>query len=271
MTRDEQNIGALIPVRLASQRLPGKALKELCGKPVIHHLLDRVFACRYISPERAVVCTTEQPSDDPLVAAVEDYGASVFRGASDDIIDRFHAATRRFGFDAVVQIDGDDPLSATEYMDLTMEQLLADPMLDIVTCTGLPLGTAVKSFTAAAMDRVHDRYGTAENDTGFIYFFTKTGLCRQAEIGPSGPEHVFDGARLTLDYEEDLALFTAIFDALYRPNKTFDLAEVVAFLRDHPEITGLNADLEEEYWQRTHDRAQLEFRDDAGKVHRIPV
>ncbi len=79
-------IGALIPVRLASERLPGKALKLIAGKPVIHHLLDRVFACRYVEPGNVVVCTTEDRSDDPLVAAVEGYGASVFRGAADDVI-----------------------------------------------------------------------------------------------------------------------------------------------------------------------------------------
>ena len=37
-------IGALIPVRLASERLPGKALLPLGGRPVIAHLLERVFA-----------------------------------------------------------------------------------------------------------------------------------------------------------------------------------------------------------------------------------
>ena len=60
----------------------------------------------------------------PLVDIISDYGCSVFRGDTDDIIARFFAAMAEFQFDAVIQADGDDPLSATEYMDLTMEALL---------------------------------------------------------------------------------------------------------------------------------------------------
>ena len=264
-------IGALIPVRLASERLPGKALKEICGRPVIYHLLDRVTACTHIAPEHAVVCTTEEASDDALVDAVQAYGAGIFRGSTDDIIERFHAAIAEYDFDAVVQVDGDDPLSATEYMDLTMDRLLSDPGLGIVTCRGLPLGTAVKSFTRAAMARVFEHYRSAQNDTGFIYFFTKTGLCKQAELDPVSRDHVFDDARLTLDYEQDFALFKSVFEDLYLPDHLAGLAEVVRYLRTHPEVVALNAGLDEVYWERTREKADLEFEGADGTVHRIPV
>ena len=86
MTKNPK-IGALIPARLSSERLPGKHLKASAGKPMIHHLIDRLAACRHIQDTGdIVVCTTEDPSDDPLVPVVEEYGASVFRGSRDDII-----------------------------------------------------------------------------------------------------------------------------------------------------------------------------------------
>ena len=269
--RPDPRIGALIPIRLASERLPGKALKEICGRPVVHHLLDRVAACRYIDPEMAVVCTTEEATDDPLASVVEDWGASVYRGSTDDIIERFQGAVAHFGFDAVVQVDGDDPLSATEYMDLTMEKLLVDANADIVTCGNLPLGIAVKSFRASAMRRVYDHYKTAENDTGFIYFFTKTGLCNHVEIDPVSPDHVFDGARLTLDYEADLEMFRTLFEALYREGEVFGLEAVVRFLRDNPKVVAMNQGLDEVYWERTREKAQLEYQDANGETQRIPV
>lgn len=270
--RSTQKIGALIPVRLASERLPGKALRELAGRPVIYHLLDRVVASRHIAAARdVVVCTTEDTGDDPLVRAVEDYGASVFRGARDDIVRRFADAIAAFGFDAVIQADGDDPLSDTEYMDLALDRLLAEEGLGIVTVQGLPLGTATKAFTHTAMDTVLAHYRAGVNDTGFIYFFTKTGLVRQAEIGPISRDHVLDDVRLTLDYEVDLELFQHIFAALYRHNAVFGLAEVVAFLRSNPDVVALNAGLEEAYWQRTRDKAHLEFTDTAGESRTIAV
>jgi len=265
----ERRLGALIPIRMASERLPGKALKDICGRPVVHHLLDRVAASRYVAQKDVVVCTTRDSSDDPLARAVEGYGCSVFRGSTDDIIRRFHDAVESFGFDAVIQVDGDDILCDTGYMDRTMERLLGDSGLDIVTCEGLPLGIASKSFTREAMRRVFRHYKTERNDTGFIYFFTKTGLCRQAVVKPVSDEHVLDEARLTLDYEEDFRVFAAVFDALFEPGQVFGLAEVVRFLKSRPDVMRLNSSLDEEYWARTRAKAQLDFEDETGRLKKI--
>ncbi len=265
-------IGALIPIRLASERLPGKAIRQICGRPVVHHLLDRVCASRYIDdPKRVVVCTTEDPSDDPLVAIVEAYGASVFRGSRDDIILRFHDAMAAFGFDVVIQVDGDDPLTETLYMDRTMDALLGDPALGIVTCEGLPLGTASKSFSRMAMDKVMQHYRSGQNDTGFIYFFTKTGLFKTGTVKVAGPEHVNDKIRLTLDYEEDFALFSRIFETLFQPGKVFGLEEVIALAARQPELMEINGNLDEQYWQRTREKVKLEYQDGSGTIRSIPV
>lgn len=265
-------IGALIPIRMTSERLPGKALLPIAGRPVVQYLLDRVFACRHLAPERTVVCTTQDPSDDPLVAEVERYGARAFRGSRDDIIRRFRDAMAEFAFDAVVQVDGDDPLSATEYMDATMDKLLSDPAIDIVTCGGLPLGTAVKSFTWRAMQKVFDRYRTERNDTGFIYFFTKSGICRHETIGPLDPSHVHDTARLTLDYPADLEVFRKILEALDRPGRPASHAEVVRFLNANPAIVEQNQSVEAEYWARTAKKAgSLSFIDDRGATRIVEL
>jgi len=267
-----KKIGALIPVRLSSERLPGKALMKIHSKPVIGYLLDRVFACKYIKPQNVIVCTTEDPADAPLIAEVENYGAKIYRGARDDIIRRFHDTIEFHGFDAVIQVDGDDPLSATEYMDLTMDRLLSDPELDIVTCERLPLGTGVKSFTRKAMQKVFTHYKTTQNDTGFIYFFTKSGLCRQAVVEPISPSHVHKKARLTLDYQADFEVFSKIFEALEGDGNTACHDAVVAYLNAHPELVEHNCHVEQEYWQRTIDKAgDMEFIDETGNTRQLKL
>ena len=169
-------VGALVPVRLGSERLPKKALLPIVGRPMITHLLDRLFSSRYLTPDRVVVCTTEEESDDPLVPVVEATGARVFRGSRDNIIDRFYHAMEVGEFDAVVQADGDDPCTDTLYMDLCMDRLLADKSLGIVVAEGLPLGLASKAIRASAIQTVWEHHLTEQNDTGFILYFTRTGL-----------------------------------------------------------------------------------------------
>ncbi len=259
-------IGALIPIRLASERLPGKAIVEVAGKPLVCHLLDRVFACKHITDKRdVIVCTTEDVSDDKLGQIVTSYGASIFRGSTDDIIKRFNDAIIEHKLDYILQVDGDDILCATEYMDLTMESLLGDNSLDIVTCDGLPLGIASKSFTQKAMARVFGAYQTQQNDTGFIYYFTKTGLCNHEVITDVSPEHILDEARLTLDYASDLEVFKNIIEALSPSGELLDFKRVVQYLKQHPEVMDINAGLDDEYWQRTREKARLAYIDDEGK------
>ena len=167
------NIGALIPIRLKSERLPNKALLDIAGKPACYHLLDRVCDCKFIKTKRhVVVCTTTDNSDDALVEAIETYGCSVFRGDENDIIKRFRDAMESFQFDYVVQADGDDPVSATEYMDITMEELLANSERDIVTVEGLPLGCATKSFSRKAIDKSLKITGRAVIKTTLIIIVT---------------------------------------------------------------------------------------------------
>jgi len=270
----ELKIGGLIPVRMTSERLPGKALLDLAGQPVLYHLLDRIAACRFIeSPRDIVVCTTEDASDDALCEAVESYGASTYRGERDDIIARFSGAMTAFGFDAVIQADGDDPLSATEYMDLTMARLL-DPDLpnaDIVTVSGLPLGCATKSFSAKGLEKVMARYRSELNDTGFIYFFTKTGICDHVELTCEKPEHQHDTARLTLDYPDDLAVFRQIFETLFQQDNVFSLSDTVEYLNAHPDVASQNLHLNDDYWARTDEKSFLMYTDEMGTERRIVV
>jgi spore coat polysaccharide biosynthesis protein SpsF len=261
-------IGALIPIRLASERLPGKALMPIGGRAAVLHLLERCFASRHLQPDRVVVCTTNEPSDDRLVPVVESTGAKVFRGSRDDIIDRFHAAVEAHGFDAVIQVDGDDPFADTGYMDKCADLLLADDSLDIVSSTGLPLGLNTKALRARAIARVREHRVTEKNDHGFILFFTETGLCSTAVIRPVSSAHEHATARVTLDYEDDLRFFNALYEAIPATNRPFGVEEIVAALKLRPSLVDINRHLNEEYWNRSRELLHLQYRSD-GKVLNI--
>ena len=263
-------IGALVPVRLGSERLPGKALLPIGDRPVIVHLLERVFASRHLTPDRVVVCTTRESSDDPLVDVVERTGARVFRGSRDNILERFAEAVEAFGFDAVLEADGDDPCVDPGYMDRCLEALLADESLGMVTVRGLPLGLSSNAIRAEALAVVRAHCLTEQNDTGFMYYFTRTGLCRHAVLSPVSEEHRHETARLTLDYPEDLEFLRALFRELSVPGRVFGVEEIVALLRRRPDLLALNAGLNERFWERTRERAKLEYRRD-GVVCRIEV
>jgi len=265
-------IGALIPIRLDSERLPGKALKLLQGRPVVHHLLDRVLHSQHItSKKNAVVCTTCEKTDDPLIKSIQDYGASIYRGNKNDLIQRFKDANDHFKFDIILQIDGDDPLVDPDYMDLTIDALLKNPTLDAAVTVGIPSGTNVKSFTKVALEKVYSRYKSENNDTGFALYFIKSNLCKCLEIEPSNNDHILNEARLTLDYKEDLLVFENIFKALYKTNKIFHLQEVITFLKQNPHIMKINNSLQETYMNRTRQKLDIDYKDEDGTIQKIEL
>jgi len=264
-------IGALIPIRLPSSRLPGKALKPIVGRPAVHHLLDRCFASHHLSPERVIVCTTTDPEDDALVPAVEQTGARIFHGNRDDLVDRLHRAAEAHALDVILQVDGDDICTDTLYMDLCTDRLLAEPRLDVVYGDGLPLGVSTRVVRAGALRKVFESYKPGKNDTGFMYYLTRSGLFNVATVTPVSPAHAHPTARLTLDYDEDLAFFRAIFERLYCPGQVFGVAEICALLEREPALLEINAGLDEKYWERTRDLVNeelLEIRTTGG-VKRI--
>jgi len=60
------NITALVPMRHHSQRVPGKNYRPLAGKPLFHHIIASLLACKEIT--EVVVDTDSQPVMDGLRA-----------------------------------------------------------------------------------------------------------------------------------------------------------------------------------------------------------
>lgn len=246
-------VGALIPIRLQSSRLPDKALALIGGRPAVHHLLDRCFASRHVDSDLVIVCTTTDASDDRLVEAVHQAGAKVFRGARDDLVERLWGAACEHRLDLIAQVDGDDVCTDTRYMDMCLEKALGDPAIDVVVAEGLPLGTSTRVVRRTAFGHVIDLYTPGKNDTGFMYYFTRSGLFRVETVTPDDPGDVDDTLRLTLDYEEDLAFFRAIFGRLFEPGRVFGIRDIVALVTREPTLRSINAGLDERYWARTRE------------------
>ncbi len=271
MSTDNMKIGALIPIRLSSERLPKKALKVIKGKPVVQHLLERAFASKHLERENVIVCTTTEKSDDALASIVEGTGARIYRGSTNDIIDRFWNAIKHYDFDAVIEIDGDDICADTLYMDYCLDELINDDSLDLVICNNLPLGLGTKAIRKSAFEKILDIYKTEHNDTGFMYFFTKTGYCKVKWLEPFDKNHIHKTVRFTLDYIEDFQFFEAVFDALYEENKIFGIDDIVNILVQKPELIDINSFLNEEYMVRTKELMKLKYKDKNGNLKELEI
>lgn len=122
-------VGA-IPARHASTRLPGKPLLPIAGRPLIEHVYRRV--CRAPGLDRVVVLT----DDERIAEAVAGFGGDVelTPDACSSGTDRIAWAARSWdGVEAVVNVQGDEPLIDPEAVGRVARHLVEHPEDPMVT------------------------------------------------------------------------------------------------------------------------------------------
>ncbi|MBC7736851.1 MAG: 3-deoxy-manno-octulosonate cytidylyltransferase [Candidatus Saccharibacteria bacterium] len=123
-----------IPARYASTRYPGKPLVTLTGPDGAKTLIQRSWeaAMAVKGADRVVVATDDARIRDHAVA----FGAEVVKTSSDaqNGTERCaEVATLLPGFDVVVNLQGDAPLTPAWFVEDLVAGLLADPGADIAT------------------------------------------------------------------------------------------------------------------------------------------
>ncbi len=120
----------IIPARYASQRLPGKPLRDILGKPMIQHVYER--ACQ--SGAKEVVIATD---DQRVLDTAESFGALAcmtsdqHRSGTDRIAEVI--GLRRYTDDEIiVNMQGDEPIMPPQLLSMAAEHCYRSDA-DIVT------------------------------------------------------------------------------------------------------------------------------------------
>ena len=158
------NIVCIIPSRFESSRFPGKPLADLCGKPMIQHVYERVLQSSLVS--RAAVAT----DDERIFQAVTGFGgqaimtASVHRSGTGRIAE----AVSRMDLhrdDIVVNIQGDQPLFEPTQIDEVVAPLLDDP--------AIPMSTLIYRIVRDEEIRHPNAVKTVFDHDGFALYFSR--------------------------------------------------------------------------------------------------
>ncbi|MCT4638568.1 MAG: 3-deoxy-manno-octulosonate cytidylyltransferase [Bacteroidales bacterium] len=113
-------IVGMIPVRLESSRLPEKALKDICGLPLIIHTMLRTQRAKRLDEVYVVT------DSDVICDLVGQYGGKFIKTSSDHNTgsDRIAEAATKIEADVIVNIQGDEALVYPEHIDMGVEALV---------------------------------------------------------------------------------------------------------------------------------------------------
>ena len=120
---------AIIPARYQSSRLPGKALLEISGKPMICLVASQASKARNV--ERVIVATDDQRICSVVEAA--GFEAVLTRDDHASGTDRIAEVAAKLDTEIVVNVQGDEPLIAPETIERAVAALVSSPAAGIVT------------------------------------------------------------------------------------------------------------------------------------------
>jgi len=126
---DSGPVIAIIPARYQSTRLPGKALADIGGHPMIEHVYRRASSASSVS---SVLVATD---DERILEAVRGFGGVACMTSADHQsgTDRLAEVAAELGADIIVNVQGDEPLIEPAMIDEAIEPLLADPLVVMST------------------------------------------------------------------------------------------------------------------------------------------
>ena len=153
----------IIPARYASQRLPGKALLDICGKSMLQHTYERASD----SAAKQVCIATD---DERIRTVAEEFGAKVFMTAESHQsgTDRVHEVTTQLGLsddEVVVNVQADEPLIPASVINQVASNLN----------THNEAGIATLCEVISNQEEVNDPNAVKVviNDTGHALYFSR--------------------------------------------------------------------------------------------------
>jgi 3-deoxy-manno-octulosonate cytidylyltransferase (CMP-KDO synthetase) len=172
---------AIIPARFASTRLPGKALADLGGKPMVVRVAERARE----SGARQVVVATDH-EDIAIAAEKNGFHAVVTRADHPTGTDRIAEVAERLSLatgTVVVNVQGDEPLIEPGLIR-AVATLLAETPEAAMTTACHPIHEAAELFNPSIVKVVLDRAGLARYFSRAPIPFARDAFARSYD--PSG-------------------------------------------------------------------------------------
>ena len=136
----------IIQCRLNSTRLPKKALLDLCGKPMIDHVIERAWQIPGVDN---VVLNIPHKDTELLKRPCEVYP---IENQEQDVLGSYLRIADLQQADAIMRITGDCPLLAHDASGLVVERFKSQPLAEYVANVGTVTGEQTYTLWADGWD-----------------------------------------------------------------------------------------------------------------------
>lgn len=199
----------IVFARMASKRLPRKALLVAKGKPLIAYALEKALKIQGLT--QVVLATSTCRDDDELVEYAQSRGFEVFRGSSDNVALRALDCAKAFAADAFIRINGDSPYLDPQLISSGLSHF--DQELDMVSNLierTFPYGVAVEIIKTASFEQSYPNFNVSEREHITQYFYRHPQQFRFHSITQTGLN--LQNLRQVVDTPEDFERFLKVLE-----------------------------------------------------------
>ena len=148
-------IVAIIQARMKSTRLPGKALADIAGRPLIHHVIERALAIVGVNRVALNVPLSDMSYFDGIHFHPR-FSVHGVPNQEEDVLKSFLTVAEREGADVIMRLTGDCALICPELCGRVLDLFLKLNSPDVYCAndtlkSGFPDGTDVEVFSTSLL------------------------------------------------------------------------------------------------------------------------
>lgn len=195
----------VIQGRMGSERLPGKTLASIRGKPSLEHLIDAL--CTRFPKQSIIIASSQHEENEPISQLCARKGVACYRGDERNVASRFREIAVSHAPRWMVRLNADSPLLDPAIVAQALERARASEGVDLVTTVSdapFPSGMNVEVIGTQSFLNSYTRFDKPEHFEHVTKYFYEHAsgftIDRMACPVPDARSYKF-----TIDTAEDLS------------------------------------------------------------------
>lgn len=227
-------IGVIIACRMKSTRLKHKAILPIQGLASIERCI--INAKKIKSADEIILATSTLPEDQVLKKYALKQKIHFFAGDPEDVMLRYLGAAEKYKLDVVIRVTGDCPIVSYEMAEFLLQRHF-EKGNDYTGPKEYCTGQNSEVYNVNTLKRVMEYLGDARHSEYMTWYMITNKDVFQVDMAELPKEWVRN-YRLTLDVQEDLDMFNALFEKLGK--KEASIKNVFDVIDANPRIHELN-------------------------------
>jgi spore coat polysaccharide biosynthesis protein SpsF len=238
MKKQNKKTAVILQARMGSSRLPGKVLKDLCGKTILERCLDRLKMIH--KSVLVVVATTNQLEDKEIVKVARANHVPYFQGSEENVLERYYQAAKEYGVQYIIRATADNPAIDPYEAKKTLDYILSHDVdyvsaIDNVQGFSLPIGVGVEAFTLEALEESWKNAIKKEHKEHINEYLLEHVNNFKIHRMKCGSALNCPDLSLTIDYHKDFEFFENMMSYFQKPWECVSSEEIIQWYYQNKE------------------------------------